>query len=82
MIFFERKKFLICREKELSGPKIKKIFIFSQKIFPYVSGNATLQPSLKKLLKFFEEKRFLHFGKWNFLAQPEKTSYIFRNRAF
>ena len=42
MIFFERKKFLICREKELSGPKIKKIFIFSQKIFPYVSGNATL----------------------------------------
>ena len=42
MIFFERKKFLICREKELSGPKIKKFLIFSQKSFPYVSGNATL----------------------------------------
>ena len=37
------KKFLIFGEMELSGPKIKKVLMFSQKnVFLYISENGTV----------------------------------------
>ena len=73
---FSKKRFLIFQKMELSGVKIKKVLIFSQKNFFYILGHGTF---LKNFLYFgrelYELKKkknalwnfFLYFGKWNFL---------------
>ena len=48
---FSKKRFLIFQKMELSGVKIKKVLIFSQKNFFYILGHGT----------FF--KNFLYFGR-------------------
>ena len=48
---FSKKRFLIFQEIELSGVKIKKVLIFSQKNFFYILGHGTFL------------KNFLYFGR-------------------
>ena len=46
------KKFLIFREMELSGPKIKKVLMFSQKnVFHTFREMELSSPKIKKLLE-------------------------------
>ena len=78
------KNFLIFREIELSGSKIKKFLLFPEmvkKIHPakisYTLGNGN---SEKNILFFLKRKLFLYFGKCksrkNPYFQETKLSYI------
>ena len=79
---FSKKRFLIFQKMELSGVKIKKVLIFSQKNFSIfwdtelflktsyiLGGNFTSSKKKKCALKFFFIFREMELSKWN--------SYVF-----
>ena len=68
------KKFLIFWEIERSSPKIKKVIIFSQKSFSYISGKGT----------FFKKLIFQELSELEKLKEPIpiQVSYISGNRTF
>ena len=67
---FSKKRFLIFQEIELSGVKIKKVLIFSQKNFFYILGHGTFL------------KNFLYFGRELYELKKKKSAlkffFIFR----
>ena len=85
-ILWKKNVFLIIREMELFGPKIKNFLIFFQKNCFLIFLEIVL--SSREIKKFQEGtiwarkikryplwRNFLYFGKWNFLAPSLKKSY-------
>ena len=54
---FSKKRFFIFQKMELSGVKIKKVFIFSQKNFFYILGHGTFLKNLYFRRELYELKK-------------------------